>query len=201
MPPDKFAKLAELLRATIPDMERRIDSLQSRPPDPIRQPISHALSKALMSRLELQLASILRGGEGLRAEYRERRDLMKEIEELESWVQRKSTVEHGSELMAERKDEMGDWLCSEMGYSYSRARHLLGQVGRHKRGAPSKRVATLKMMDARVANRWSYKMLAEKMCDCGSSNHNDYCEERIRKRIKGLEKFLNRYKISYVPRL
>ncbi len=67
------------------------------------------------------------------------------------------------------------------------------------KGAPSKRPDTLKMMDARILNNWTFKELADHKCDCGARNntHTAYCEDRIRKRIKELETFLEKYSISY----
>jgi hypothetical protein len=38
------------------------------------------------------------------------------------------------------------------------------------------------------------------MCDCGAKKHNEYCRERIRKRIKELDAFLLDMGISYGQR-
>ena len=67
------------------------------------------------------------------------------------------------------------------------------------KGAPSKRPDTLKMMDARILNNWTSKELADHKCDCGALDnvHTAHCEDRIRKRLKELEVFLEKYNISY----
>ena len=67
------------------------------------------------------------------------------------------------------------------------------------KGAPSKRRETVKMLDARIAKGWSYSQLAKELCDCGATRHTDRCADSIRKRIKELEMFLDKRKISYRP--
>ena len=186
----------DVLRAIVPDLQDRIVLIRTKPPDPISQPISAVIAKAYVSRLEIQLNDIRRGAEGLKDDYRNHPDLMSEIQELETWVLKRTTHESGVETIAQHKDELGNWLCSVMGYSYSKTKRILDAVGRSKRGAPTKRPQTLRMMDAKLANRWSYPKLASEMCDCGAVKHGEYCQERIRKRIKELEKFLAKYNIA-----
>jgi hypothetical protein len=50
MPADKWEKLAEVVRASEPDLQRRIIHLQTDPPDPVKQPVSSALARAYVSR-------------------------------------------------------------------------------------------------------------------------------------------------------
>ena len=162
----------------------------------MKQPISAAIAKAYISRLEIQFGCFSRGAEGLKEDYEKHPTLLTEIRELETWILRKTTEQAGIALVAEHKDKLGDLLCSVMGYSYSQTRQFLDSFPRAKRGAPSKRLATLRMMDARVANNWSYRKLALKMCDCGEPKHNEDCRETIRKRLKELEVFLTKYDIN-----
>jgi hypothetical protein len=196
MPQDRWQKLAELMGSIEPDLARRIERVQAHLPDPVNQPVSTALVKAYLARLQIFLDSIRGGAEGAKHEYEAHPNLMREIQELESWLLRKTMQARGSEGLAQHKDELGNWLTSVMGYSYTKTRTMLDSIGRSKPGAPTKRKETLKMMDARIANQWSYPELAAKMCDCGATTHDEYCSERIRKRLKELESFLIKYGIK-----
>jgi hypothetical protein len=95
---------------------------------------------------------------------------------------------------------MGNMFVSS-GMSYAEARFTLRLMQQfsatHGRGAPSKRPETLKLLDARIANHWSYARLASRMCDCGAVQHGELCRERIRKRLKELESYLAKYDIQY----
>jgi hypothetical protein len=196
MPFDSWDKLAELLGGVAPALQQKLDLIKAHPPDAVKQPVSAAIAKAYISRLEIQFDCFSRGAEGFKEDYEKHPNLLTEIRELETWILRKTTEQAGIALVAEHKDKLGDLLCSVMGYPYSKTRQFLDSFPRAKRGAPSKRPATLRMMDARVANNWSYRQLALKMCDCGEPKHNEDCRETIRKRLKELEVFLTKYDIN-----
>jgi len=199
MPPDTFwEKLAEVTRLIEPMLLRKLVYHQTNLPSPETQPVSNALARAFISRMERHLEAIRGGAEGMQREFGDKPgDRLKETLEIETWFIGKQKAIKTPEGAL---DAIGNFLVAT-GKSYAEARHMLNAVQRFTatKGAPSKRPETLKMMDARIAHRWSYKTLASKMCDCGGREHNEYCEERIRKRIKELESFLAKYKITYHP--
>jgi hypothetical protein len=199
MPSDKWEKFAEVVRATEPDLEQQIVYLQTKPPDPLKQPVSSALARAYLSRLEIHLDAIRRGAEGLKDEYRNYPTLLQELQEIGVWIRRRGAGQK-TQLATADEDSIGDWLVST-GRSYSKTKQMLRQMRQliTGRGAPNKRPETLRMLDAKTSQGLSYKELASKMCDCGLRQHTEYCEERIRKRIKDLEKFLTRHRISSIP--
>jgi len=43
--------------------------------------------------------------------------------------------------------------------------------------------------------------LTTEICDCGSSEHNEYCKESIRHQALELSKLLRKYEIGDVPEL
>jgi hypothetical protein len=166
MPPDSWAKLAEVVRATEPDLQRRIVYLQTNPPDPVNQPVSNALVRAYLSRLEIYVGAIRRGGKGLSDHYRDHPTLLQELHEMETWILRKKGAVKKAEFTAAGEDVIGDWLVS-MGRSYSKTKQMLRRLRQflNGRGAPNKRPETLKMLDAKLSQALSYKHLASKMCD------------------------------------
>jgi hypothetical protein len=125
--------------------------------------------------------------------------LTNEIQEIEGWIKRRKPNMPSRSFSEEDQDALGDWLIKYASSSYSKARQFVSGVAKSLRpkGAPSKRVQTLKILDARVANGWSYAMLASKMCDCDAKVHDAHCSERIRKRLKELESVLAKYDIHF----
>jgi ketopantoate reductase len=67
-------------------------------------------------------------------------------------------------------------------------------------GPPGKRSEAVKMLDAIIANGWSYSRTAKEMCDCGKARHDDKCTDLVRKRIRELESFLDKQGIEYQRR-
>jgi hypothetical protein len=199
MPPDLLEKLAEIMHAIAPELARKVAHLKNHVPDPIKNPVVYALHGAYLSRLEMQLSYIRRGKEGMIEEHRDHPNLLPEIQEFEAWVLRRKTTAK-KQLTEEQAETLGNWLVS-IGRSYSETKNSLRQIGSSiaGRGAPNKRSDTLKMLDAKIANSWSYRQLAEKMCDCGAEKHTEHCAERIRKRLKELGEFLQKYDIVYRP--
>lgn len=189
--------LPEFLRGAIPEMERRLLHLEANLPDPVRQPVSSALVAAYLFRLRIQLSDMQRGLQGLLDQYNSHPTLARELLEIDPWI---------SDLMPvidykpaeERENRWGDSLV-RMGYSYTDAKRQIRHSRRHviPRGAPSKRTKTVAMLDARIANGWSYPRVASEMCDCEKPKHDAHCADSIRKRIKELEEFLNRYQIAH----
>lgn len=198
---DIWINLAEVLRSIEPNLEAKIAYCRANPPDPIKQPVTSAIVAAYISRMELELATLRRGASGLKNQFSDCPNLVKEVQEFESWLLRKIPGFPSRKLTGKNEDGVGDWFVSKMGYSYSQAKRMIRDLNRLQsgKGAPSKRPETLKMMDARIRNNWTYKELAHHKCDCGARDniHTAHCEDRIRKRIKELEAFLTKYNIPY----
>jgi len=198
-PSDKWVNLADVLRVIEPALETKLVFCRNNPPDPVKQPVTSALVAAYISRVELELATIRRGAKALSDQSRERPTLTEEISRIESWILRRKSGVPRRQLANRDEQAIGDWFVSKMHYSYSETKQMLGEMRQllSGKGAPDKRPETLKMIDARIYNAWSYPELARRMCDCGSSTHSDHCEDRIRKRIKALEAFLTKYDIKF----
>jgi len=196
---DKWEDLADVLRVIEPDLAIKLAYCRSHPPDAVKQPVTSAVVVAYSSQVELELTTIRRGARGLQDQYRQRPWLTDEITQIESWILRRRSGAARRQLTDRDEQALGDWFVSKMGYSYSETRQRLGEMRKllSGEGAPNRRLETLKMMDARICNGWSYQELARHMCDCGLPTHSDYCAERIRKRIKELEAFLSKYNIDY----
>jgi hypothetical protein len=196
---DKWEHLAEILRAIEPALERKLDYCRANPPDPVKQPVTSAVVTAYVSRVELELATIRGGVRRLKDQLRDRPGLTNEILEIESWILRRRSGVARPKLTAQDEQALGDWFVSKMGFSYSETRQRLAEMQRSVsgKGAPNKKIETLKLLDARICNGWSYQELARRMCDCGSSQHADYCADRIRKRVGELVAFLKNYGIEY----
>jgi hypothetical protein len=196
---DKWEHLAEILRAIEPALERKLDYCRANPPDPVKQPVTSAVVTAYVFRVELELATIRGGVRRLKDQLRDRPGLTNEILEIESWILRRRSGVARPKLTAQDEQALGDWFVSKMGFSYSETRQRLAEMQRSVsgKGAPNKKIETLKLLDARICNGWSYQELARRMCDCGSSQHADYCADRIRKRVGELVAFLKNYGIEY----
>jgi hypothetical protein len=192
-----FGAMAELLASTTGSLEERLSYCLSNPLDKANHPVMKAMVDAYISRLQLALDNIRRGAIGLRYQYENHPHLTDQIQELESWLFHPKPRESQPKITTKQEETIGDWLVGTMRYSYSKARRQIESFKRSisTRGAPSKRVETLLMMDARISNGWSYPTLASRMCDCGGSDHGVHCSERIRKRIKELEGVLKNYGI------
>ncbi len=200
-PSDKWENLAEILRAIEPNFEAKIRYCRIHAPDPLKQPVTSAIVTAYVYRLELALSAIRGGGHGLKDEANNRPDSAQEIQEFESWILRRKRGIPRRKLTEKDEDALGDWFVSKQGYSYSETRRMMEQLRdlQSGKGAPHKRPEALKLMDARIANNWTYKELASRMCDCESIDgaHTAHCEDRLRKRIGEVESFLAKYKIVY----
>lgn len=197
--PEYLEKLAELMRFTSAGvMERKIARLKIHPFDPVSRPVTRALANEYLRRLETYLALILNGAAGMREKSLIYPGLPQELMEIEDWLLRSGGATNERIFKPEIEDFFGNWLVS-IGYSYTETKQMLGDMRKELsgRGAPSKRPETLRILDARIANGWSYSRLAAEMCDCGAKQHTTHCAERIRKRLKELESFLSRYKIVY----
>jgi hypothetical protein len=194
--PDQWENLADVLRSIEPELENRLTFCRTHIPDPKTQPATSAIIQRYVRCLELQLSSIRRGAPGLKSEFRNHPELTEELEDIQSWIMRKVPGAISS-VTEKDEDAIGDWFVSKMGYSFSTAKRRLDEMRRRRsgKGAPSKRPETLKMLDARLANGWSYSKLANNLCDCGAKEHTEHCSERIRKRLKELHLFLDKWKI------
>jgi hypothetical protein len=189
MPPNSWEKLAEVLRAVEPDLQRRIVYLQVNPPDPLTQPVSSALARAYLSRLEIYVRAIRGGAKGLSDHYRDYPTLLQELQEMEAWIVRKKVAGEKTELTIADEDAIGDWLVST-GRSYSQAKQMLRRMQQFLtgRGAPNKRPETLRMLDAKVSQALSYKRLASNMCDCGLAQHTEQLRGADTKENQGIRK-------------
>jgi len=164
-------------------------------PDPIQKPISHAIAKELIARLERHIKAIREGGASIEQEFGDRPgELIRDTLELETLFIGKNK---SPSFPKAAHSIIGDLLVSA-GKSYTETRRDLEEIEQFFTylGAPTKRPETLKLLDAKIANHWSYRTLAREMCDCGANKHNEYCSERIRKRIKELKSFLTKYGIT-----
>ncbi len=198
---DGWEDSAEVMRSVEPALRRRLAHLQTNSPDPVTQPVSSALGKAYLIRLEIYVDAIGGGAKGLRVLYRDYPNLEQELEEMETWIVIDRETGDKPRLTAAHEESLGDWLVSR-GRSYSQTRQLLRRTRQlvTGRGAPNKRPDTLRLLDAKISQTLSYKRLASQSCDCGLAQHTEHCEERIRKRIKELEKFLARQMIVFRPK-
>jgi hypothetical protein len=199
MPSTNWEKLAEVVRASVPELERQIAYLRTNPPDPVKQPVTSAIAKAYLSRLEIHLDDVRRGPDGLKDQALNRPNLLKELQEMQTWILRKKAPKKMLEPTVAEENIIGDWLVST-GRSYSEAKRKLRQMRQSitGRGAPNKRPETLRILDAKVSRGLSYPQLASKLCDCGLPRHTEHCAERMRKRISQLGKLLIKYNITYL---
>jgi len=197
-PSEQWENLADVIRAIEPTLEAKLRLCQHHAPDPATKPVSAAIVAVYVSRIESALAAIRGGGKSLREDAVSHPNASEELQEIESWILRRKPNAPGRKLTDKDWDAFGNWFVSKMGYSYSRAREMIERLRnlQSSKGAPNKRTETLKMLDARIANEWSYMELANKMCDCGALKHTEHCSERIRKRLKELESFLKKYGIQ-----
>jgi len=198
MPLDQWEQITQAVTSITPNLQARIDAIKADPPDPQRHPVTAALVAEYVARLESHVRAIHEGPEGIKRRFGDRPgDAISEMAELESWFIRK-TRKPNVEFTRDAEDAIGNFFVS-IGKSFTEARFMVDQIRKllASKGAPHKRTETLTMMDARVSNGWSYKTLASKMCDCGAKKHTAYCAERIRKRLKELERFLAKYRIAY----
>jgi hypothetical protein len=197
--PEAWESVAKTIHALAPNFERDLAYFRSHIPDPARHPVTYAVVTAYAQRLEMALEYSRRGVQGLKDQAANHPDLLPEIEAIMRWIKvRKPNPPRGG-LSREDEDEIGDWLVKYIEPSYSKARQFIAGISKSLawKGAPNKRPETIMMLDARIANGWSYATIAAKMCDCGAKKHNEYCRERIRKRIKELESFLRSMGITY----
>lgn len=195
---DAWEGISELLRSTEPTFEFDLTYCREHPPDPIKHPATSAIIAAYVMRLEMLLSSSRKGSDGLRDLAHNHPHLTDEIQDFQQWIKQRKPGTPARSFSQEEQDLLGDWLVKHIDASYSRARRFVSGVAKSlsPKGAPSKRVQALKMLDARLANGWSYSKLASEMCDCGGRNHGSHCSERIRKRIKELEAFLDKHGIN-----
>jgi hypothetical protein len=196
-PSERWEQLAEMMRIVVPDLETKLEYCRAHPPDPIKNPVTSAIVTEYASRLERTIARYREGAKGLKDEFLNEPNATTELQEIESWIMRLKPGAVPRELTLKDRDAMGNWFVSKMGMSYSQARRVVeGLSGLHiSKGAPSKRTETLRLLDARFANKWSYPELAKRMCDCGATVHTQHCSERIRKRLKEAECLLLKYHI------
>jgi hypothetical protein len=193
---ERWKQLEYAARLVAPLFITKAEYLFDNKPDAENHPVSHALANAFVQRIWRNLAAIAKGAEAMKLDMGDRPgDIIREMLEIKTWFVESRKSE---KLPEQLKDAMGDLLVGA-GFSYSQARKLIEEIPQlfFPKGAPNKRPQTLKMMDARIKNAWSYQTLARKMCDCGEIKHNDLCSERIRKRLKELEAFLKRYGLTY----
>ena len=200
-PSEQWENIAEIIRAIEPALEAKLRFCRNHPPDPATKPVTSAVVALYISRLELALSSIRGGAPRLREDAIKYPESSEEMEEIESWIIRKKPGVPRRKLTEQDWEVFGNWFVSKMGYSYSETKHILARLRalRSGKGAPSKHPETLKMMDARIAHGWTYRMIASKMCDCGLPRHTAHCEDRIRQRLKELRAFLKKYGISPTP--
>jgi hypothetical protein len=182
-------------------LESDLAYCRDHPPDPIKHPATTALLREYVKRVELLLDCSRRGPSGMKNLAQNHPNLTSEIQEIQAWIKRRKPNIPSRSFSEEDQDALGDWLIKYASSSYSKARQFVSGVAKSLRpkGAPSKRVQTLKLLDARLANGWSYTKLASKMCDCDAKVHDSYCSERIRKRLKELESVLATYDIHFKP--
>jgi len=177
--------------------ENTLSFWKANPPDPTKQPISARLVEAYLFRTELQL-KFMRGIPGAMDEIvRDYPNVSAEWKELAIWIAPSEPNYQARRITEQNEDTIGDFLVAQMKMPYSQAKALLKSLSKGTKGAPNKRPQTLKMLDAMVANGWSYAQVAVRMCDCGNRSHNEKCRETIRKRIKELDALLARYGILY----
>jgi hypothetical protein len=199
--PDAWESLSELVRSIEPQLERDLAYCLANPPDPKKHPATSAVIAEYVRRIQLYLTQSKAGTAGLREQAAQYPNLVIEIQEIEEWIKQRKPGTARRPFSQEDQDLLGDWLVRHADSSYSKARRFVAGVVKSlsKKGAPSKKPETLRMLDARIANGWSYSVLAAKMCDCGAKKHTAHCSERIRKRIKELEGFLKTLGITLQP--
>lgn len=195
MTPDQPSdKVNAVLRGIDRHLSKRIAYHWENLPDAQRQPVSYAIAMWFIATTDRQLTAIRAGSTAIKQELGERPGAaIRAVFEMESWLVPRIKQ---SKLTDKAEDIIGNLLVSS-GLTYGEARYLTRLMQQVPGGAPSKRPQTLKLMDAKIANRWSYAKLTMKMCDCQERTHDEKCVERIRKRIAELQRILVNHGINY----
>jgi hypothetical protein len=174
--------------------------LESSLVDPKTKPVTYAMTIAYISRLRAHKAKLLEfatTGDGERLSEPGIFEITKWIPELR---REKGQIESPS--LEQLEDVFGDLYVS-VGRTYSETKKLLSEIHTglpRMQGPPGKRSEAVKMLDAIIANGWSYSRTAKEMCDCGKARHDDKCTDLVRKRIRELESFLDEQGIEYQRR-
>jgi hypothetical protein len=202
---EKLKKVVAILREWKNFHSNELEFLKAHLPDSIKQPITSAVVQAYMARLETAIATISALPDDLTKisiEVPKRHSLIQEeIEEIGTWIKRTRRPGHEEVTDEEIRTKtltFGDALVSK-GFSFSEASLLLEEAKRQriKLGAPPvSRAETLQAYDMQVAKGLSHAALTRKVCDCDKAQHGKQCEDRLRKRIYELKKFLQKYDIN-----
>lgn len=185
------------------NLSREIYRLSSALPDGEAKPVSRAMTLAYVSRLQScksdleQYAAGTSAGDDI-AELSRRLALF----EIPKWIP-DLTDQRRKISQEELENTFGDFYVS-VGRSYSETKRILQEMQKAslaRDGPAGKRAEAVKMLDAIIANGWSYARTAREMCDCGSNRHSPKCADRVRKRIRELENFLAKEGIEYPKRI
>lgn len=119
--------------------------------------------------------------------------LMRELEELMSWLADPMNNQQGMALVTQQLNYYKNFLTIDQ------LEQLQMTARKRHRGRPiQKRTVAVKALETRLLTRptKSYTHLARTLCDCGRSNHDLQCGERLRQQVRVLNSVLNRYGLT-----
>jgi hypothetical protein len=166
-------------------------------PLPKTAPVTLKIVESYLACIALLLPPLDSGSQAVLELVRRSPGLFAGYGELLSWIRPCEPDTLNARITEQNEDDIGDVLTKQWGFPYSLAKDILRRGKTPPKGAPNKRVHTLKMLDARAVYGWSYNELAAKMCDCGGRTHDSLCQERIRKRLKEIKPFLTKHGIAF----
>jgi len=166
-------------------LSRRDEVVQSRP-SPEEHPVRYFLIEAWLRRVD-QFVAGLWGEEW----FIPRQQLAEELFELESWLGLSEPAY--AQNLNDRLNAAGQFLVDH-GASFPETQRLLGVFAKKNKGAPPQyRASTVSALDQRLSKNWSWAELTRNVCTCGEIQHNEHCEDKLRKRIGELKRFLKKY--------
>jgi predicted NAD-dependent protein-ADP-ribosyltransferase YbiA (DUF1768 family) len=143
----------------------------------------HPVSRAIADQFELKANELLRSDIQIDMDLSE----MKQLADLRSWL-----FKPGGEISVEEMNSAGEALW-KAGLSLTEIKSLLQKSGGRN---PSSRGLALGAADLRVSRKLPWKLVADQVCDCGSTDHSQKCTNRVKTAVQELRGFLKTQNIS-----